>query len=382
MNFLPDNPRWQRALAILLLTACLGCARWRIPAIDPTGQRIFAPGGATTSLQVPRRGPLGGIMNPAYTAPPRPGPCLDIAPALPPTAPPVGPAPAPMATAPLTAAPTPSAPGAGFIGALPQAASGGRSIQITPGEIIAPVGSEVVLKAGLCGGDGYFVTSQPIEWLLSQESVGNIVAAGDGDEGRLCEHLCLHSSRRRTEGFAASRTSSREQTLDRGTPDRSDDVQVQSGETWVSVTSAVEGVSRVTAVAPDAASWDGRRQTATIIWIDAQWTPPAPAIVRAGQTQSLTTVVARGSDGAPVAGWIVRYEVLDGPPAQFVAPDGSAAGPMADATTDSNGQATVILSPTTNQPGTTRVRMQMINPSPSSSGNVVAVGRSFTSVTW
>ena len=76
-------------LAVLLLVLAPGCARLRLPAIDPTGQRVFLPYPNSTSILTPRsavapRTPLvGGIgqtqpignMPPAYQHPVRPEPC-------------------------------------------------------------------------------------------------------------------------------------------------------------------------------------------------------------------------------------------------------------------------------------------------------------------
>jgi uncharacterized repeat protein (TIGR01451 family) len=242
----------------------------------------------------------------------------------------------------------------------------------------------VFLRAGLCGGNGHYVTGQRIEWIMTQESVGHLVATGTDEDRTLAQWVtCSDNPERRNQNFAVTRTSLRGLLLARGTPDRGDDVEVLAGQAWVSVTSAREGVTHVSAIAPDIGIWDGRRQTATIQWIDTQWTPPPPAVVRAGQPHTLSTVVSRSSDSAPLAGWIVRYEVLDGPPAQFVAPDGSASGVAADATTDSNGVASVNIVQTTNQAGTTRVRIRILRPTtPDGLSAPVVVGEAFTSVTW
>ena len=84
------------------------------------------------------------------------------------------------------------------------------------------------------------------------------------------------------------------------------------GEAWVSVTSASEGTSRVTAYAPSVGNWQFRQASATIFWVDAQWIFPPSAVVEPGRPHVLTTIVIRRTDGSPLAGWIVRYEVAGG----------------------------------------------------------------------
>jgi uncharacterized repeat protein (TIGR01451 family) len=371
--------RVSAAVVVLCATLLTGCANWRLPAIDQTGQRIFAPGYTTLD------GPgccccccLGGFSRPAFTNPPPVPVCPPGTPInFPSTVPPVAAAPTVVTPQPIQPAPAMPAP--------PALASGAcGALVLSPTQLIAPVGSEVFLRAGLCGGNGHYRTGEKIEWIMTQESVGHLVATGP-EEGRTFTQWVTHSEReeRRNQNFAVTHTSSRGLLLARGTPDRGDDVEVLAGQAWVSVTSAREGVTHVSAIAPDAGVWDGRRQTATIQWIDAQWTPPPTAIVRAGQPHTLSTVVSRSSDSAPLAGWIVRYELIDGPPAQFVAPDNSATGVAADATTDSNGVASVTIVQTTNQPGTTRVRIRILRPTtPDGLCAPVVVGDAFTSVTW
>lgn len=257
------------------------------------------------------------------------------------------------------------------------------SIVVTPQRLIAPVGSEVIIKAGLCRADGRYATDQRIQWALSQESVGHLVAVGDDGQRRFLDRFCGAEPRaQRDASFAEGRTSSQNRVLRRNTPEGPGNVQVLSGQTWVSVSSLAEGVSRVAAMAPDAPQWDGRSQTAVIEWIDAQWSAPAPAIVRSGEQHTLTTQVTRSTDGTPLVGWIVRYETLEGPPAEFVSYEGTS-GVAADATTDSNGQASVTISPKSNAAGATRVRIQIMRPpSPDSSRTAVVVGDAYTSVTW
>src|SRR5205814_825687 len=77
--------------------------------------------------------------------------------------------------------------------------------------------------------------------------------------------------------YAINSTLFHPMTLDRGTPVPTDDVLVQSGQAWVTVTSPTEGTSRVTVFAPQVYGWDRRQQTASIYWVDAQWRFPPPA---------------------------------------------------------------------------------------------------------
>jgi uncharacterized repeat protein (TIGR01451 family) len=245
--------------------------------------------------------------------------------------------------------------------------------------LVAPVGTEVVLLGGICGPDGHYVMKQPIEWSLSNDSVGNFVDAGESCDLHTCSWLRNSPATKKNGGFAITRTSTESRMITRGTQSRDDDVLLKRGQSWVSVTSGAAGVSYVTAVAPGAENWDQRRQIASVVWVDAQWVLPGPAIAAAGQAHVLTTTVTRSSDNMPASNWIVRYEVAGGAPALF-GPQGQTA---VEVVTDANGQASAQLAPQSLQPGVTQVRVQVI--APTNGGDPtsrVVVGQGWTSVTW
>jgi len=262
----------------------------------------------------------------------------------------------------------------------PDAAIGSGVLQdrllVTPTRVVATIGNEVVVLAGICGPEGCFVTRQPVEWSLSRDSVGSFVDYGEA--GHKLAACILHtSSRDLTNDFVTTRTSTSPRVITRGTPTLGDDVWLKKGQSWVSVTSASEGISYVSVVAPGAENWEQRRQTATIHWIDAQWSIPAPAIARAGRPHALTTTVTRSSDGQPAAGWIIRYRVAEGAAAAF----GRDSETSTEVRTDAQGRASAQLDPLTKGPGVTQVQIEIVSPNGgSTAGHVLWKG--FTSVTW
>src|SRR5690606_26274966 len=126
-----------------------------------------------------------------------------------------------------------------------------------------------------------------------------------------------------------------------------DDVIVPPGYCWISLTSATEGVSHVTAYAPGSATVPARRQTALVHWIDGEWVFPSPAVVPAGGSHRLVTTIRRQTTGAPVPNWLVKYEVVGGAPAGF----GPQRQPGAETATDPAGAASVELSQPAPAPG-------------------------------
>ncbi len=360
---------WARCAWLLVLTA--GCQSIRLPAIDPTGQRLFLPPPAYTTLVHPEF-PECRLPEPAFRRPDAPLPCPEGT-SQPPF---VGPQPAP--TCPPGACPS-STPPTGPTGPAPLEHHGGTRygrLVLQPKRVVAATGTEVVLIAGLCDPDGNYVVGRMLEWVLSQESVGHFVDAGQ--TGVRWLPSLWQKPGKLSNNVVVTRTAKQARIFTRGTADATDDFQVRRGQAWVSVTSPSEGISYVTVWAPEAEGWDVRRQTAVIHWVDAQWQLPPPAVVRAGQAHRLRTRVYQSS-GAPALGWLVRYQLVDGPPAGLGQPGvREAVVPV-----DVQGESSIEVLPETTQPGITRVRIQIIRPAKQAGEPAeLVVGEGWTSISW
>jgi uncharacterized repeat protein (TIGR01451 family) len=249
---------------------------------------------------------------------------------------------------------------------------------VSPSQVVAPIGSEVVMIASIIGDQGYPLTREKVEWMLEPNGPGQFVSPG---KRRPWEFLdCLHRYPKKvTPVYVVNRTLTGPMTVDRGTPTPIDDIRVQDGQAWVSVSSATEGTSHVTVFAPDIKGWDRRQQSATIYWVDAQWRFPPPAITPIGGRSTLTTLVSRQSDGSPLAGWIVRYEVVGGPTAGF-SPSGS---PTVEVVTNPAGEAPAEIFQQSGSPGTNQIAISILRPaSPDVQGRQVPVGSGSTLQTW
>jgi uncharacterized repeat protein (TIGR01451 family) len=358
------------ALGVVVLSGCAGY-QCHLPRIDPSGEHIFLPYNAPEP--------------PAYRPPARSGAPTLVMPTPPltfPTSPPSAPT--------IPVEPVPPAP---TIPPLPNpyiANPDPTGVTITPARIVAPIGSEVILLASVLGGDGYMVTGEPVEWTVNPLGVGNIVALGERGRFDWIEHL--HGfPRKLTDHYALTKTCVADMYLDRGTPSPTDDVTVLPGQTWISVTSPVEGTSHITALAASTYNWERRQQTAQIHWIDAQFSFPNPTSGAAGSRVPLTTKVNRLTNGTPLEGWIVRYELVPGGPAAALeassyndsAPKLSG-GQAAEATTNAQGEATVDLVQEKESGGVSAISVQVFRPAGLAPGETqrVPLGQGATSVSW
>ncbi|QDS98002.1 DUF11 domain-containing protein [Adhaeretor mobilis] len=342
MNSLPTNSaRWISAALTVGIVVCLlgtsGCAGLRVPRIDPTGERF---------LIWPKDQPQAAITAGNPTAPP-------------------------VLTDPFfPAQPTSAVP--------VQVARPPEVLKVSPERILAPIGSEVVIKAGICEKSGYLLSDQKLQWQLARNGVGQFVEVGG--KGLLQRALLPWNQSEKIDNYyATGYTAASPLCISRGTADPSDDVAIRRGDGWVSVTSPVEGTSYVTAYAPNVATWNARKSTAQIHWVDVQWTFPPTTVQSNGQPQLLTTTVTRQSDGMPLEGYLVRYEVADGGALRS-----ESTGQVVEVRTDAQGKATVEVAPTDSGANQSRIDAQLVRPADYGSGSSpkLVIGNGATIVNW
>jgi uncharacterized repeat protein (TIGR01451 family) len=245
--------------------------------------------------------------------------------------------------------------------------------------VVAPVGTDVVLVAGVGGADGFLHTNRRLEWTISQGSVGQFVSV---EKNGFVDWLLgdFNWPRKVSNTFAVGSTSREYVRLTRGPCNPETDVHVLRGQSWITLTSPVEGDSHVTVLAPEVRDWNARTRSTVVHWVDAQWRLPPPAINPAGTTHVFTTCVMRQTNQSPCEGWRVRYEILDGPAAGF-SPDGASA---VEVPTDAAGQASAEIIQKQPAHGTNRICIQIIRPGglPGTNGQRLVVGSGATMKTW
>ena len=344
-----------------------GCQAIRVPTFDPTGARVFASEPTTLVGPFQSRNNIGianrGLGSPAYQAPEDPPPCE---------------------TGPYCSEEARMlAQGPNFrerLNAKGISLHKGRKgeLILTPSRTIAPVGSEIILLSGICGDNNRFVLNQPLEWMLSNDSVGQFVEVG-GTDHSLTNPIIPPSAKKIDGDYAWGRTLLKPRHITRGTPTPVDDLHVDKGQAWISVTSASEGTSYITCVAPKAKAWDKRKRTTIIHWVDANWSIPAPSSVSAGQVAPLDVAIRRASDGSGVANWKIRYQIVGGVPAEFV-PTG---GTTAELLTTNAGNAPIQIRQAGGQTnaGPTHIKVDVIRPAMFGQREMV-IESGLTTITW
>src|SRR5438105_3507291 len=182
-------------------------------------------------------------------------------------------------------------------------------LEVRPVDVANPVRTQHVIVATVYDEQGKPLRGRRVEWML--EGVGNIVEVDEDG---------YHAGRGyKVDGkYAVSYTDYFEHTVTRGTKDCSDDFTIRPGQTWCVVTSAVEGDTHMTCYAPGIFNWAKGRVFVSCKWVDANWIFPPGAVVPAGTPHVLTTRIVRHTDKQSLAGYRVRYTILDDdPPAVF-----------------------------------------------------------------
>ncbi|MDA0660613.1 MAG: hypothetical protein O3C60_17540 [Planctomycetota bacterium] len=367
----------------LCQTTAFAIGDLRLPAIDPSGNRILLPYLSSTTLNVGRdeETKRNGLFQkdkdwlsnfwpkPAYEAPksiPLCGsPQADLA------------VPLPREEAPEIKQKS-WIPRDKLLSKLLPAPGGWleeAELQIAPLRTVARVGSEVILVGGVCTRPGVLIRGEVVEWYLDPRSVGQFSDGGSQFFGPV--HNLLYGRATYTEpDYVLSLGAPGPRILTRGTKSVTDDILLEPGQAWVSLFSDKPGTSYVVAYAPRLPSCDEQQLRAVVHWVEGEWVFPQPTVARAGSAQDLTTTVRSYQTGEPLGGWPVRYDILSGP-GIFDGTDDKTASVV----TGSDGLATVRVNGPPDTNGTTRIRIAVTQPGSTGSQPLV-VGQGDTTIDW
>ncbi|HEY2760604.1 MAG TPA: hypothetical protein VGI75_07665, partial [Pirellulales bacterium] len=251
---------------------------------------------------------------------------------------------------------------------------------VSPARILAQVGTEVPMFAGVCDEQGSLMPYEKVEWTLDNSGVGSFIDVAEAHRPFLL-NLVSDKPKKVDASYAITETLPDNVILTRGTKDINDDMVMPHGYTWVTVSSGKEGVSYVTAFGPDVYSWNARQRSAQIHWIDAEWSFPEPTCGAIGKPVTICTCVVKHTTKAPVADWIVKYTITGGAAAGL----GKENSTSTEIVTDGDGRACVDLIPAAaTASGTTCIRVELIRSecAGGSTGERLPIASSSTQVTW
>lgn len=255
-------------------------------------------------------------------------------------------------------------------------------IWVSPKVVAAPIGSAVVVKAGLVGSKNQLLSDRKLEWTVTEGSQGIIESAGGGNPNTF-RWLFPKYGNRASETYAHTITSQRAEVVHQDTVDYIDDIDVARGEAWAVVSSDRKGTTEILVGASTETNWDKQFQKIFVHWIDAQWQFANSVSGDAGSDQVLTTTITRPSNNTPLSGWTVRYKLVNNRQATLSSQSSNEQLDTIDVTTDAQGKAAIRVSPNVNQAGVVYVTTEIIRPADVSLGTpALVVGESTAGVTW
>jgi uncharacterized repeat protein (TIGR01451 family) len=246
-----------------------------------------------------------------------------------------------------------------------------QSLVVRPEDGTSPVRSSVVVIATIYDEKGQPRRNRRVEWML--EGAGNIVEV---DESGYFPGRGYKVDNK----YAVSYTDYFEHRITRGNDNPNDDFAIRPGQSWCVITSSVEGDTHLTVYAPEIHNWEKGKIHINYHWVDAQWATPPAVAVPTGAPHLLTTNITRHTDHQPLAGYRVRYRILDGPPAVFLPSRTS----EAVAVSDLRGNAGLQLVQQQPGPGSNRIAVEIIRaPDPTAtSAPGIVIGHAETRVDW
>ena len=220
-------------------------------------------------------------------------------------------------------------------------------VEVRPVELVTPLRSEHVLIATVVDAEGRPLPGRRVEWTL--EGVGAIVEVDA--RGRL-----LFRGNKVDNHNAVSYTEHFEHAVSRPDANPADEFTIGPGQSWCVVSSAEEGDTHVTVFAPEVGDRGAGRVVVARHWTDADWSPPPAAAGPPGGQQFLSASVFSRANRQPLAGYAVRYRILDGPPAVFL-PGQTTVTTVVSNTT---GVAPVVIVQSAPQPGRNRIGVELL----------------------
>ena len=197
-------------------------------------------------------------------------------------------------------------------------------LEVKPLRDVNPVKTQHVIIATVKDSSGKPLPNRRVEWIIPKGSVGTIV---EGDESG----WRATRGHKITENFAVTHTNNFDHVLTRGNSDPKDDIHLKRGQTWCVITSPIEGTTHMIVYAPGIYDWKKHKVFAAKHWLDVAWKLPPAATNRVGTNHTFTTKVTKYSDGTPLAGYVVDYQIVSGPPAMLQPGGGQTASVKTDA---------------------------------------------------
>ena len=241
------------------------------------------------------------------------------------------------------------------------------TITLDPIADINPVKTQHTLIATVLDKSGKPLPGQRVEWILARDpykGVGDIVEHDD-----MRAMVGTQKIEKIANNYTVSYTNERPEVRNMGTETTKDDIQLGIGQTWLTITSPVEGETHIIAFCPNIRNANRHKTFAIKYWIDAKIGWPEDAVNKVGTPHVFQFTLRKASNNAPLQGHRVKWS-LDQPanaPAAYFGENKTTK--EMDTETNEEGVASVVLNQINPAEGVNRVKIELRKPT----GELLAV---------
>lgn len=238
------------------------------------------------------------------------------------------------------------------------------SITVDPMVDTNPVKTQHTMVATVYDRNGNPLPNQRVEWILARtpNGVGDIVEHDDMNAIVGGQKIVKLGNQ-----YSVTYTNNADSVLTFGNDDPKDDIHLTKGQTWLTITSPVEGTTHIIAFCPNIKDASKHKVFALKHWFDAEIGWPEDAVNKVGTPHTFSFKLIKASTGTPLVGYKVRWELLpEGVPAHI---GDDPEGTVVDTETNDEGIAEVVLNENEMVEGYNRVKITLMRPT----GELLAV---------
>lgn len=182
-------------------------------------------------------------------------------------------------------------------------------ITIDPIAAVNPVKTQHTFVVTVYDENDNPIGGQKVEWILSRGSicVGDIVE--HDDKGAIVDGQKVDKI---SNTYSVTYTNDGPKTLDFGNDNPNDDINLTVGQTWLTITSPIEGETHIVAFCQGIKDASKHKVYAVKYWIDADIDWPINAVNRVGDPHTFTFKLIKASSRTPLPGYRVTWKLAEG----------------------------------------------------------------------
>jgi len=231
------------------------------------------------------------------------------------------------------------------------------SIKVDPVTDINPVKTQHTIVATVLDQQGNPLKNQRVEWILARgpNAVGDIVEHDDMNTIVGSDQKVVKLGNQ----YTVTYTNDHDVLLDMGTPDPRDDIKLGVGQTWITITSPLEGETNFIAFCPNIKNANQHKTFGIKYWMDADIIWPEDAINKVNTPHTFQFKLYKASNDTPLPGYRVKWQLLENDVPGYLNEENTK---EVETQTNESGEASVVLNQVAAKEGINTVRIELRKP--------------------